>query len=196
MSFPEVDDLAFKAEVQKKVLSNCISNLHKYFRSRKWEQLANKFRSLGYELPKDLISCKICEDDSSGFYFYKQKKIILCANNIIDSDFDDNLTQHMIKSFDDARAEIDPSNPMHIACSLIRGANLSGKCNNRSQFRLFMDKGNYARCVRELAVTDFLRYKSFGFDKEKAEDVVFGVWDTCFYDYEPYTTEEFRKSHK
>jgi hypothetical protein len=86
MNEEDINTLAFKAEVQKKVTSNCIKNLHSYFKSRKWELLAHKFRTLGYQLPNDLVSCKICDDDAQGYYFYKQKKVVICANNVLDKD--------------------------------------------------------------------------------------------------------------
>ena len=188
-------DLAFKAEVQKKVLANCISNLHKYFKSRNWEILASKFKTLGFVLPNDLISCKICEENISGYYFYKQKKIVLCANNVLDNEFPVVLTEQMISAFDDARAEIDSKNPAHVACSAIRGANLSGRCTQRSKFALFKDYGKYIKCVRDRSVETILKNKALGLKTEDAEEFVLDVWDTCFYDYEPYTLEEHRKAN-
>lgn len=192
MNDPKTTELAFKAEVQKKLISNCLNNLHIYFRSRKWELLAHKFRSLGYQLPKDLISCKICDSDLSAYYFYKQKKIVLCANNVLDADFNQEVTHQVINAFDDARAEIDTSNRAHIACSTVRGVNLSEKCAKKKIFGFVKQKGEYAMCVRDKAIREMMKFKDFGLKKDEAEEVVCAVWDTCYYDYEPYTLGEFK----
>jgi hypothetical protein len=193
MNAPELDRLGFKAEVQRRVIDNCTKKMHEYFRSRKWEILSHKFRTLGYQLPNDLLSCKLCDDDAQGYYFYKQKKIVICANNVLDKDFDVNMTTQLISAFDDVRAEIDPSNGIHIACSVIRGVNLSGRCTRSGIFRYMKEYDGYYRCVREGAVERLIRNKNLVVKREEAEKLVLDVWDTCFYDYEPYTTEEFRK---
>ena len=189
----ENSELIFKAEVQKKVIAGCISNLHKYFKSRNWEMLAHKFRSLGYVLPRDLISCKICDENIDGYYFYKQKKIILCANNILDNEFYSVVTQELVKSFDDARAEIEPNNPAHVACSTIRGINLSGVCASRGRFNIMHHQGDYMNCVRDKSIKQFMKNKAFKMNYETSEDAISGVWDACFYDYEPFSLEEHRK---
>lgn len=195
MNDSKVEDLAFKAEVQRKTVANCISNLHLYFRSKNWEILAHKFRSLGYVLPNDLISCKLCDEDTEGYYFYKQKKIIMCANNVLDQNFSSVITHQMINSFDDARAEIEPSNPAHIACTSIRGVNLSKQCTPDSILSIWTNPNKYKNCVREKSTSVLLRHKDLNLDPEKAEDIISDVWDTCFYDYEPYTMEEHKKSN-
>ena len=186
-------ELAFKAEVQRKVLANCISNLHKFFRSRNWETLHHKFGSLGLVLPSDLISCKICENDLDGYYFYKQKKIVMCANNVLDDNFSKELTRQLVNTYDDARAEIDPSNPNHIACSTIRGVNLGGECSGKSIYTGILDPNHYSRCVKERSAKLMTKNKRFNLNYEDAEDLVSEIWETCFHDYEPFSLEEYRK---
>lgn len=195
METQDTNELALKAEIQKKVLGNCISNLHTYFRSRNWELLANKFRTLGLVLPNDLVSCKICDNDMSSYYFYSQKKIIICANNVVDKEFTQVVTRQVVSAYDDARADIDPKNPSHIACTTVRGVNLSGECLSHKSFNFFNKYTRYISCVKEKATKEMMKNKNLKMTAEAADEEIHEVWDTCFNDYEPFSLEEHRKNN-
>lgn len=187
-------ELFFKAITQKKLLINCIQSLHNYFRSKEWRQFYNKFQSLGYEIPKDLISCKVCDENTEGYYFYGQKKIILCANNILDKDFSTDLTNKLVLAYDDARAEIEPSNPNHIACSTIRANNLDGHCKSTMfRFGFIKDRKSYRNCVVNSSIKQLLKAKSLSLSESQAEEAVLGLWQTCIKDYDPFTFEDIKK---
>ena len=40
-------------------------------------------KKFGVHLSSDSISLDICSDFSEGFYFKKENKIVLCANNLV-----------------------------------------------------------------------------------------------------------------
>ena len=60
--------------------------------------------------------------------------IVLAAPNIADrSSAEDALRHELIHAFDFARAEINPSDCRHVACSEIRAYHLSGECSAKAE---------------------------------------------------------------
>lgn len=185
--------LAHEAEVRKRLIADCTKKIYEFYRTRNWEIFANKFRQLNVELPKDLFSCKICEESLTGHYLNKDKKVVLCANSITDDEFDFTITHELVHVFDDARAELNFNDPQHIACSEIRATNLSGECRP-SKFYQFRNRTNkYMECVKSRATEAVFMNKRLNLTQETAKEVVEGVWDVCYYDYEPFSFEELRR---
>lgn len=191
-SLYEKEQLAFEAEVQKRLVSSCVSKVHKYINSRTWEIFANKFRSLNVNLPRNLVECRICEEPLSGHYFEQQKKIVICANNVIDNEFDYTITHELVHIYDHARAELDFSDPGHVACSEIRATNLSAECRPAKYYRWMNRNSQYIECVKGRAV-DSLHFNFKGLTREAAGNAVNSVWEVCYYDYEPFSFDELRK---
>lgn len=181
--------LLFDSNTQKRLISNCYRNLNNYQLSAKWRIFENKFATLELKLPSDLFSCKHCKEDVQGYYFYKSKNVVLCANNIKDEEFDKQATQYMIMAYDDARADVDPDNPVHIACTTVRAVNLGGVCRNKNQTRAFKSDCSNVDCIREKSIQRMMR--TFRLNKDVAEDYVHEVWDSCFYQHDPFSSKEF-----
>ncbi|CAG9329760.1 unnamed protein product [Blepharisma stoltei] len=189
--------LVVEAEVRNRLIAECIQSVNDYLHGRAWEIFSNKFKSMNINLPRDLIACKICEEPMTGHYFEKEKKIIICANNVVNQEFDSTLGHEMVHLFDDARAEVDFHNPEHVACSEIRATNLSGECSNKG-FLKHVRKGTvtkkYTQCVKDRATKSLMDNPHFKLkNMMEAEEIVGGVWDVCFYDYEPFSIDEAKR---
>jgi hypothetical protein len=183
-------ELVEKSRTQKKLIGNCYRNLEAYYSSYYFMQFQHKFESLNIKLPSDLFSCKNCDSPIKGSYFYPQKKIILCANNILDSDFEIQATKLMVYAYDDARATIDPSNNLQIACTCLRAVNLSKECyTKRSKFSLSGNFNTYNDCVRNKTYQELRRIQ--GLSKDDAEDCVHIVWDSCIRQFDPFNLKDF-----
>lgn len=185
--------LSHEAEVRKRLIADCTKKVYDFYRSRNWEIFSHKFRQLNVELPKDLFSCKICEESLSGHYFEKDKKVVLCANSLADDEFDFTITHELVHVFDDARAELNFNDAQHVACSEIRATNLSGECRPVKFYQFRNRTNKYMDCVKTRAIEAVMMNKRFTLTKDSAKEVVDNVWDVCYYDYEPFTFEELRR---
>lgn len=130
-----------------------------------------------------------------GHFFEKTKKIVLCANHILDRDFNSTVTHELIHAFDDARIKIDYSKPDHVACSEIRAVNLSGECSAKD--KSWLDSGNdHITCVLRRARANLKASPHFKLSEEEAESVVTQVWDVCFNDLEPLAAQQIPRSRR
>lgn len=189
-----------RAEVYKRTLATCQSNLSKYFLSitylaPTWDTLKTRLTGLRVPLSANFITCKVCEEGEMGHFFEKSKRIVLCANHILDQDFNSTVTHELIHAFDDARIKIDYSVPGHIACSEIRAINLSGECKEDSSNWLSR-KPDYATCVVSRAKANVMASPHFKLTKEEAEQVVTQVWDVCFNDLQPIAPQKLTKTRR
>ena len=171
------NDLMFSSRVQKRLIGNCYRNLEAFYSSYRFLIIQSKFDSLDIKIPSDLFSCKECDSTSKGKYFYKQKKIVLCSNNIPN------------EGFQDARSDIDPSNKLQMSCSLLRSVNLGGVCRSSKKYRSAGVRSGYKECVQETTTKELMAM--FELDRDEAEEYVHRVWDSCIYQLDPFTTKEF-----
>lgn len=193
VTIEEKSKITIEAEVRNRLIAECVHNVHTYFQSRAWEIFTEKFTAMSIKLPPDLISCKMCEEPIAGHYFEKEKRIVICANHVSDEQFENTLTHELVHLFDDARAEVDFKSPQHVACGEIRATNLSGECHQQFRFRALKSRKKYVECIKDRAIKSLMFNRHLNLSKEKAEDVVVGVWDVCYYDYEPFTTQQAKK---
>ena len=150
------NDLMFSSRVQKRLIGNCYRNLEAFYSSYRFLIIQSKFDSLDIKIPSDLFSCKECDSTSKGKYFYKQKKIVLCSNNIPNEGFQDLATKLMIQAYDDARSDIDPSNKLQMSCSLLRSVNLGGVCRSSKKYRSAGVRSGYKECVQETTTKELM----------------------------------------
>jgi inner membrane protease ATP23 len=68
-----------------------------------------------------LIICTICDKKRSGGFAPKYG-IVLCENMLQDKrQFEDTLAHELIHAYDNVTTKIDWKNPLHVACTEIRG---------------------------------------------------------------------------
>eukprot|EP00929_Paragymnodinium_shiwhaense_P059555 TRINITY_DN2982_c0_g1_i2.p1 TRINITY_DN2982_c0_g1~~TRINITY_DN2982_c0_g1_i2.p1 ORF type:complete len:191 (+),score=18.97 TRINITY_DN2982_c0_g1_i2:340-912(+) len=101
------------------------------------------------------------------------------------------LVHELVHAFDFARAKIDTSSCVHIACTEIRAWNMSGECELWTKWweTLGEDMVNRKqRCVREGALASLL-------DNERCRDPAIAraaieeAWQPCWHDHWPFTTK-------
>jgi hypothetical protein len=107
---------------------DCQSNLRRFYESRAWQVFENKFRVFDYIPPSDLFECKICDDPIDGYFNPKNRRILLCANNMVGKTFDFTVMHELVHLYDDLRADFDYTNVEQVACGEIRAVHLSGEC--------------------------------------------------------------------
>ena len=95
------------------------------------------------------------------------------------------LVHELIHAYDSCRAEVDWTNCLHIACSEVRAANLSGDCCftnelNRGHFAM---KGQGQECIKRRAGISVASHEQC---KEKSQLAVKSVFDSCVADLSPF----------
>ena len=97
------------------------------------------------------------------------------------------LLHEMIHAYDDARAEVDPSNCLHHACSEVRASRLSGECLWNAEW----GRGHHSpigagmRCVQRRATLSVSQNPNC---RGVAERAVEKVFPQCYKDYEPFSS--------
>ncbi|XP_060100947.1 mitochondrial inner membrane protease ATP23 homolog [Heteronotia binoei] len=151
--------------------------------------LLDAMNSYGCTVFKDRhFSCEDCDGCVSGGFDSSTSQIVLCQNNIRQQSHMNRVVTHeLIHAFDHCRAHVDWFNNIrHLACSEIRAANLSGDCslvNEMARFKFGL-KQHRQTCVRDRAVRSILAIRKV--NKERAENAVDEVFDSCFNDHEPF----------
>jgi hypothetical protein len=105
------------------------------------------------------------------------------------------LARSLVYAFDNARANIDFRNIDHLTCSTIRGVNISGECDLWTKWVDYIGEDPMGmkmysmkqRCVRN----NVMELVSLQSEKSGSEisSSVDRVWDRCFRDHWPFTTE-------
>ena len=103
------------------------------------------------------------------------------------------IAHSLINAFDHSRTEIETNE--HLACTEIRGWNISGECELWRRFFEYagddwLGTGWWSRkqkCVREGAIGGMMR--TGGQDREAASQSVDLVFNRCFKDHWPFTTQ-------
>eukprot|EP00759_Apiculatamorpha_spiralis_P040451 PhF_6_TR39016/c0_g1_i2/m.58393/K18156/ATP23, XRCC6BP1; mitochondrial inner membrane protease ATP23 len=116
----------------------------------------------------------------------KKGEIVLHYDQLgTEVDIERALRHELIHAYDDTRAEIEPANCYHHACSEIRAARLSGECLYSQEYK----RGGYypgsagMQCVRRRASLSVRENPYCRGMEEKSVDKVF---EKCYRDYEPF----------
>ena len=100
-------------------------------------------------------------------------------------DVERSLRHELVHAFDDARGVVDPNDCLHVACSEVRAARLSGDCFFANGSRnLDMFSGG-AQCVKQraiVAVENVSLCRDFG---PRSVEMAF---KRCYKDYEPFAS--------
>jgi len=180
----------------------CDSNL------RPWEFQACKFmaqNAFGHWKVKTLLNalsamktpvdmvCVRCPADARhrAGYSPKHNRVWICANRFWNPfEFRRVLTHELIHAFDFARAKIDPSSTVHIACTEIRAWNMAGECDLWTKWFSFLGEdmvNRKQRCVRDGATASLLDSECCP-DPYTARAALDEAWGPCWADYWPFTT--------
>ncbi|CAI2378881.1 unnamed protein product [Moneuplotes crassus] len=134
----------------------------------------------------------ICDEFSQGLYVPDEQKIILCSNTLVRKlDFEDGIHRQLVKYYDHARSEnYNLNNCRHLACSEVRAAGFSNKCNmaavrlsklkGKKSKREKLDADNY--CLKTLA-SEYLS-ETPGC-QDHSEEYVNKVFEQCSQDHSP-----------
>mmetsp|Transcript_12045 Transcript_12045/g.14034 ORF Transcript_12045/g.14034 Transcript_12045/m.14034 type:complete len:196 (+) Transcript_12045:125-712(+) len=156
------------------------------------KELRESMEKLGCVTPKRFFACRPCENESiiAGFVYDGENKVVLCSDNIEKFNIkqehvDRTLIHELIHAYDHCRAEMDWKNCLHIACSEIRAANLSGDCNMKAEF----NRGNFGfkrqgeECVKRRAELSLTAHPQC---KDIAKKAIETVLDSCMSDTAPF----------
>lgn len=101
------------------------------------------------------------------------------------------VTHELLHAYDHCRAELDPLDCRHAACTEVRAANLSGDCDfgpewARGGLRWTL-RGHQPVCVRRRAEASLMSHVSCA-DAQGVRDAVDAVWEPCYKDTAPFAT--------
>jgi hypothetical protein len=163
-------------------------------KSKFWKNVQNSLITYDAVLKETNIEFVLCDHFLEGVFQPKDQKIILCANTLVrKDDFENALKRMLIKMYDYNRAvnTYNPDNCKHLACTEVRAALFSSRCNPKERSRLTMFKGSSKAkeklvandfCIKDLA-TEHLKEKSKC--AEKADRYVDYVFERCKLDTAP-----------
>jgi len=140
--------------------------------------------------PVDLV-CVKCPADARhrAGYSPKYNRVWMCANRFWTPwEFRRVLAHELLHAFDLARAEIDPSNPVHMACAEVRAWNLSGECDLWTRWFEYLGEdmvNRKQRCVREGALASIVDSDSCA-DERVALGALEEAFPKCFHDHWPF----------
>jgi len=183
---------------------NCMRKLElATARNSKVHKLIDAIQGLGCMIPSDFFLCRPCEGSiSGGFAALDQKtssassssssplnyqpRIIMCENNMLETEtFENTLVHELVHAYDQCRAKIDWSNCIHHACTEVRASALSGECSLLHEIyrnNLTLRKG-HQECVKRRAE------KSIAMNphcKSIAADAVSAAFKQCYSDKAPF----------
>eukprot|EP01119_Soliformovum_irregulare_P020974 TRINITY_DN6869_c0_g1_i1.p1 TRINITY_DN6869_c0_g1~~TRINITY_DN6869_c0_g1_i1.p1 ORF type:complete len:181 (-),score=22.49 TRINITY_DN6869_c0_g1_i1:73-615(-) len=150
--------------------------------------LLESMKRKGCFIPDDFYKTKSCPGMDVGAYFdTSEGGVVVCDDKMQTPPFIEAAMIHeTIHAFDYCRAHVDPNNCLHVACTEIRAANLSGDCFYGKEFlrgNMFDLDQHHQACVRRRAEISVGMQKHCG---EKAADYVDQAWRSCFNDWEPF----------
>ena len=153
--------------------------------------MSNSLISYDYVLKPTDVRMVLCDHFMEGAF--KENEILLCANTLMrKSDFDNAMKRMLIKLYDQKRSSAYKSdNCKHLACTEVRAALFSSKCNPKERTRFkFMsnNKTNKEKkvanefCVKDLAI-EHLKERSKC--EDKADRYVDYIFEKCKADLAP-----------
>lgn len=115
-------------------------------------------------------------------------QIILCQNRLLSKQhMEDTMTHEMIHAFDNCTAKVNWNDCLHVACSEIRAASLSGDCKFTRELRrgILGFSKHHQTCVKRRAILS-LKGLPECCGEGTAEEAVNAVWKSCFNDTAPF----------
>jgi mitochondrial inner membrane protease ATP23 len=132
-------------------------------------------------------------------YDLKDNSVWICGNHFWQPfQYRRVLAHQLVNAFDFARADVDIDNTRHLACTEIRAFNLSGECDLWTKFfeyaaddwlgtKMFSRK---QKCVRNSTLKTLTADPNIaGRDRATVEAVIDEVFDRCYRDHWPFTTQ-------
>ena len=135
----------------------------------------------------------ICDEFSDGVYLPKEKQIILCSNTLTNrKDFENALYRQLIKFYDDLRSDNYNFNSWkHLACSEVRAAGFSNKCNmtfmrmsklkSKQSMKEKLDADNY--CLKTVAAANLREKPQWA---KHADEFVNNIFERWVKDHAPF----------
>ncbi len=141
----------------------------------------------GCAVPRSFFRC--APGNAAGFYGLRQG-ITLCENqfdNYSDAQIARVLRHELTHAYDFCRAQVNPANCLHVACTEIRASALSGECSLsqellRLQLPLTVSR-HFRACVRRRAA---LSLDALPHCRDSADKALDAAWNRCFNDMEPF----------
>lgn len=154
-----------------------------------------------FKLTTKHIHIGIWDEFCDGVYIPKEKQVILCANTLIEQkDFENALHRQLIKLYDDVRStNYNFSNCKHLACSEVRAALFSHKCNS-SEMRFSKLQTNTRRNEKREADNYWLKSVASESLKEKplwakhADEFIHSIFEKCSKDRSPFGDAQITKT--
>ena len=126
-------------------------------REKFWKSIQNSLLTYETVLKETNIETVLCDHFLEGVFTPQDQKIILCANTLVRrEDYENALKRMLIKMYDfnRARNSYNPDNCKHLACTEVRAALFSSKCNPKDRKRLQMFK-NSSKVKEKMLANDF-----------------------------------------
>ena len=142
--------------------------------------------------PYDFIKCVRCDQPVTGALTGSYDNVLsieMCANRLKSNDhFETVLTHELIHAYDHWTNEINPNNLLHMACSEIRAANLSGDCTFTRAWKTGLIDGimdQHDKCVQKRATMSIVSMPECE-SPEQAKQVVQDAFPICIKNLEPF----------
>eukprot|EP01125_Pyxidicula_operculata_P019183 TRINITY_DN6935_c0_g1_i1.p1 TRINITY_DN6935_c0_g1~~TRINITY_DN6935_c0_g1_i1.p1 ORF type:complete len:173 (-),score=0.93 TRINITY_DN6935_c0_g1_i1:58-576(-) len=137
---------------------------------------------LGCDITREFFKCMPCSKPVEGMYDTKLG-LVVCENNTVR--VEEVLLHEGIHAFDYCRAKLNPDNCVHVACSEIRAARLSGQCDITREYSRgnFKFSEQHQNCIRRRVA---LSLKSIPACQNKTKFAIDRAWDSCYNDLEPF----------
>jgi len=151
----------------------------------------------GCHVPRQYFQCLPCssstpdpsENSAAGAYFDSQQGIVICENKVDKGYIKNSLNHELIHAFDFCRAHVSSGNCLHVACTEIRAANLSGDCKFSREWFVRGELGllnkQHQRCVRRRAQLSLELHPQCK-SPEASQTAIDKAWQSCFYDLAPF----------
>ncbi|CAL1539910.1 unnamed protein product [Lymnaea stagnalis] len=141
------------------------------------------------------ISCEPCLGTVSGGFDPKSMQVVVCQNNVRNTDICCNVLAHeLLHAFDFCRAKVNFENLRHLACTEIRAANMFhcslGAAINSGEASVFNIKERHQLCVKNKALQSIMLVRNV--TKLEAMTIVDEVFDRCYNDTEPFGRRCFK----
>ena len=171
----------------------CEGMLKKGLEAKRVVELRQAMDKIGCSVPDSFFQCKPCAPNEGvigGFMVESDPQIVVCEDNvekfhIAQPHVTRTIVHELVHAYDHCRANVDWKDCLHIACSEVRAANLSGDCSfwNEAKRRNFAVKYQGGKCVRRRAELSLQAHPQCVDIAKRAVDQVF---DTCIKDTAPF----------
>lgn len=200
MTIPGLEELSAEERAKHvKQYMRCEEMKQHALASRKVRFMFNALAELGNVItdPDKYVQCMHCDALVGAFALTHPKTTSLvgiCQNHLHEQHVvTDTLTHELVHIYDNVRAHMDSGNCVHVACTEVRAAALSGECaRDKEQTRGilapgFSEPGHFAKCVRRRA-NNSVRALPQCADPAVCKQAMDLAFDRCFRDRAPFYT--------